>query len=419
MTRPPNHATATLQGALVAGLRFTGQISRLLLVLYIGRELGATALGLYGLVASTSALLVSLVGLEYHSYAARELLRVPQTERGPIVLRQLRLYLYAWAATLMLLTALHFMDALPAYGLGFVALIAPLAHLSLECQRLLTVLARPIAAYVVNALANGLWVFPLLFAAWQWPLTANLSTVFGAWAVGCGAASLLGATLLVRSGTLRGARSGDASPTWLGLRSGLVFLGSSACLLAIDTLDRYAIEHWLTTHDVGVYTFYATLARSHRDLLFVFAVVPVLPAMIAPSSGPLLRGLGRRITWTSIVLALALSAGLQLALIVLHRPEWSEHPAAFYMLLGGNVLFGWSTGPHYTLYRAGREASLFYAHATGVLIAAVASYLLIPRVGVEGAAAANGIALSAIAGLKYRAAMGLRRSAPVATDSAT
>jgi O-antigen/teichoic acid export membrane protein len=62
---------------------------------------------------------------------------------------------------------------------------------------------------------------------------------------------------------------------------------------------------------------------------------------------------------------------------------------------------------------------LFYTHATGVVIAAVASYLLIPRVGVEGAAAANGIALSAMAGLKYLAVMRLRRSAGAATDSAT
>jgi hypothetical protein len=402
---------------VVGALRATAMASKLLLALYLGRAFDPSALGTYGLFASTSAFALSLVGLEYHQHAVRELLQSPE-RRGSIVLSQVRVYAAMYLVVPLLVGPLFIASGMPNFCAGFLAIVIPAAHISQETQRLLTALSRPILAYVVNATANGLWVVPVLAMAVFNPSMVGLKTVFGAWAVGASLGALLGVSILVRMQVLRGARWRDSAPNWRGIRTGLVFLASALCVIAIDTVDRYALEWLRSTAEVGVYTFHANIARAHRDILFVVAVAPVLPALVAMPRGAALDAaarataarLARGITIASAVLAVALGVGIHVALAIARRPELSQHIGSFYWLLGGNLVTGLSTAAHYGLYAARHDAAIVRSHAAGLLIAVALSAACVPAWGVTGAAVANCLAYCAIAWLKYRAYAGVYRS---------
>jgi O-antigen/teichoic acid export membrane protein len=393
-----------LIAGIVAALRAISLASKLLLALYMGRYLGASALGVYGLFAATSGFALTLVGLEYHQHAIRELVQSPE-RRGSIVLSQFRLYALSYALAPLVIVPLFMLSGMPHFCAYYLAIILPAAHISLECQRLLTALSRPIAAYVLNALANGFWVLPVLVLGFLRPGSVSVQTILAAWAAGAVSAALLGLTLLARLRILQGWRWSDSAPRWLGVRTGLLFLATSLCLLAIDSVDRYTLQLLASTRDVGIYTFHANIARAHRDILFVMMVVPAMPALVE-ATGPNAHDrqqLAKRLAIASAALAVAMTALIYVALALANRPELSENVASFYWLLAGSVVTGLSTSAHYRLYAARQDRAILRAHGLGLTVSVALTWACVRSWGIQGAAIANCLALGSIALSKYRA----------------
>lgn len=421
MTEPPrSQSQLTWLGLGTGALRAISLGGKLVLLVFMGRAFAIDALGIWGIFTATAGLLVSLIGLEYHQHSLRALVQARANGALPssIVLSQVRLIGLVYAFAPVVAVPMFLASGLPAWCAWYLALTVMALHVSLECQRILIALERPLSAYVVNTVANGLWILPVVMIAWRKPTWFTLRFVLAAWAAAALVAALLGVVKLARTDVFRGGSLSHAAIDWAGVRTGLSFLASALCLLAIDTIDRYALEWLRTTTEVGVYTFHASIARAHRDLLFVVGVAPVVPQLIGNGHRAGMEqhsavGLShaRRIVVVSALLGAALVIAMQLVPLVTERPELAAHASSFYWLISGNVALGLSTFAHYALYAARRERTLLHAHIAGLAVATLASAALVPRLGVLGAAAANASGLSAIALYKQLAYVRLHRVA--------
>jgi len=400
-------------GILAAGLRLLGMAGRFVLLLLIGRTMSAEELGVYGLFAATAGLLTQFVGLELHQPAVRELLRRSPPDRESIVRAQLRTYLLAYLAlpvAIAIACATGLISVAHSVLLGLVIIGS---HLSLESQRLLIAAGRTELAFLVLSLAQGLWVFPLAIAMWFVPGLRSLDVVLGTWsaaaliAAAIGLYSLRSANLL----TTRAAGRADMAFVRSAWASARIFMASSLVFLLIESIDRYALQHFNGHAAVGVYTLYAGVARALREVAFAAIVARVLPQLVTASqrhepaaARAAVRLIARRLVAFVGVAAPLIAVGLLGVLPFLNNPLYGAHLLAFGVLLVSAVVGTMTLVPHYALYAAGHEAAILRTHVITLLATLAGLVLLVPRFGVDGAALASLLAALLMLVLKWSAA---------------
>ena len=405
-------------GLVAAGLRLLGMSGRFVLLLLIGRLLSAEDMGVYGLFAATAMLLVQFVGLELHQPAVREVLRRREHEREPVVRAQLRTYAIVYLflpAAIALAWAWGLVSAGHTVLLGLVIVGS---HLSLESQRLLIAADRAAQGFFVLSLAQGLWVFPLALLWFVAPALRTLDVALTAWA--CAAALATGYGLrglrscgLLTPGSGRAADLAFVRSAWPSAR---VFVASSLIFLLIESLDRFALDTWTGIAAVGVYTLYSGIARTIREVGFAAIVAKNVPTLVtasqrgdAAAARSALLALQRRLAAFVIMAAPCLLGGLVLLLPLLDA-VYAGHLPTFCILIAAAMIGTMSLVPHYELYAAGNEQVILRSHLATLIGAIAALGVLVPPLGIDGAALAALISSALMYFLKWAAARRCRRN---------
>jgi O-antigen/teichoic acid export membrane protein len=383
-----------LAGAM---LRLVSIVAKFGLTIYLARYLSTADLGVYGLVTATTAIGMQLVGLEYHHFATREVVRATHERRGLVVSSQLRVYgaSYAVAAcALALAGGLGWISGSTALWLG--ALIMG-NHLGQEAHRLLVALSRPREAYWVLAIGQGLWVFPAVVMGLLWPSLRSLPIVLGCWTafvlIGLG----VGLLLLRREGLPRRSRSAAVSSIIRqGLPVGALFLISSVSFQLVDYSGRYFLSGYREAAQVGVYTLFSSIASALRDLLFAALITVVSPQMVAAAKAgdyALLRRLGaglqKRCTgWTAALIPPFVVLGYAASRLS-GRAEIGRGFKAYLLLLAATLVTNYSMGAHYTLYALRADRQLMYTHLGAAAVCLGLQAWLTASWGASGAATAT------------------------------
>jgi O-antigen/teichoic acid export membrane protein len=377
---------------LVRGLTL---LSRFLLSILLARMLTPADLGYFGLVSASLSFGIVLTGAEFHNFLVREIVVATPHQQVAYFRNQIVVYLGTYFAILTI-TALTIAVrpnlAVPA--MWFFALLV-VEHLTLEAARNLVALSWPIRANIVLFLRGGLWVYAIGGIMVLQPAARNVNAVFTVWIIG-GAIALAISAIFFRTLPWRQVSWQAINRHWIwnGMKTSVPFMLIVACALTANYADRFFINAYLISEELGIYTFFSMLTIGIQSLVTTISQQYLPKVVMTYKSG----GAAYRITLVRFLRTIALSiviidAVATLAIYpllwFLSRPEYTAKIHIFFLLLLAASLRALADVPAHGLYSMRADRSLFVSNLASALLATGISFAFIPSMGLLGAAIAS------------------------------
>ncbi|WP_044591791.1 lipopolysaccharide biosynthesis protein [Bradyrhizobium sp. LTSPM299] len=389
-------AVAGTMSALI--LRVLTLASRFLLSLLLARMLTPAEMGEYGLLTAVLAFALLAIGLEFYSYTLREMVPATPERRIRIIVDQIALCIGALLAIGVVVGGATFAGVFPARLAPWFLLLLVTEHVSLEATRILIITSRPVRAYVGVFLRGGIWVYAIALLMFTTPSTRTLETVLAWWALG-GVAAVGFSAVSLSDLPWRGL--GECRPDWRAIRQGLrtarPFMLTAGGALVISYVDRFVINEFVGRDALGIYTFYSTILIG---MLSLGASVShqFLPKVIAghAAGAQAYRAALRSFFWSMLALASGamIFSGLVMRpmLAALGLSVYASSIWVFHAMLPGIFLRMMADVPSYALYAARSDKYLLLCNLGSAVVSTVLNLLLVPRIGIYGAALAGGVA---------------------------
>lgn len=367
--------------------------SRLVLLVVLARFMSPADVGFYGLFTATLVFSVLVIGGDYYTYSQRELLSRPQPEWSFVLQHQLLGTLLLYGLLVPLQWLFFAFDLLPHEWMLWFFVILLVEHLAQEINRLLVAMQRPLLASWVLFVRMGLWVWPLLAIMWTDPTTRHLESVFMAWFAGSLLSVLIGLAIVVKSAAPWRRWPIDVSWILKGYRVGLLFLIATMSFRALQTFDRYVVEHLAGPDLLGVYVFYTGLAMAVIGFLdpavFSFLYPRLVRAYRQGQRAEYQRVL-KELAWSATLLSalMAVTVGV-LAPVIFNwtgQAIYQERLDLLWLLLSMVVLYAIGMVPHYGLYARGADSVIVTAHVGSLIVFITTVWLTAPSMPVEAAA---------------------------------
>lgn len=403
----PSAAKTAASNALLQGLTL---LSKALMTVGLARFLSVADVGLFGLFFATVNFSMHAVGLDFHAFSARELLKVHGVGVARLLRNQAALHLLTYVVALPALTLL-----LPAASLlpwelaGWFCVLLVLEHLGQELQRALVTLQRSTLASVSVFVRQGAWgiAVPLLMALD--PGHRDLTTVWFGWTL-CEVLGLLLGLWFVRDLPWRAASVLTIDWSWVrgGIRSAAPFFVATLALTAMRTVDRYALRHFWNDEAVGVLTFFVFVRNAIQGLIDAGIIFVMQPRIVAAHQRGQLDEYARLMRNLFISVLAAASGLCVVAALVINpvleligRTEYVRERTAFFAVLVMTVVASVSDVPHTALYARHFDRAIIVCALLGLATALVGNLLLVPAFGVLGSvlATTSGFAVMGLFGL--------------------
>jgi O-antigen/teichoic acid export membrane protein len=359
------------------------------LTLFITRYLGLAELGVYGIIASASALAPVLLGFGVANNLGRE-----AAKSGPasITLRVLQYFLFLIPAYIGLCAVSVLIWQAQSYWLCLLALVLFLDHLQTEMFSLMTMTGGAYGANIAYFIRFAGWsLFYIPLALFE-PSLRNLTAVLLFWLAGCVVASILTVFLTLHWRWRAAIRALPGAKLELPHKHGSMALYvGDVCNVSFVYLDRYIIGIFLSPTILGVYVLYWSITNALNNLITISVVLierGVLVKVAQSSSHTFNRAL-RVVCLKSIGMALALGglATIMMYVAVPHlgRPVAEAYLPLMFVLSAALILRTLYEVLGISFYAYGRDDLVLYS-VIGVLIVALGLNLwLDPRIGIWGA----------------------------------
>lgn len=401
-------------------LRISAAGGKFALLLVLARTTDAAAVGLYGLVAATITLGLYVVGVDYYTYTTRQLLRAIGPSPGQVIRDQASLQGRTYLLSMVPVVVLFATGLLPWRVAPWFLGILITEHVSLEFYRLLIARKRPLRANAVFFLRTGSWSFGWSGLALVWPSARSLDALWIAWVLG-GVLAIAVGTMWMRDVIIAAV---TARPDWERIRRGLrvawQFLVATLAFRAMLTIDRYVLEAFRGTAEVGIYTLYIGMANVVVLIVQSGVVVVLFPRLVeGRDRGDDVAFRHQLSRFTRIVGASAIAAGMLVGaaviplLTMLGNPSYRADLASFWVLLVGTTVAALNFIPHYVLYALDKDREIMMMTLLALVVAVAGDLLLVPVFGLAGAAIATLFGFVCLAGGKtvaVRLALGERIS---------
>jgi O-antigen/teichoic acid export membrane protein len=372
-------------------------LGKALLVFLLVRRLPVNEVGEFGLLTTTQSLAMFVLGLGFNAYSVREILQRKPEQVPPLLRDQLVLHGLAYVVVLPALLGVFAAGVIPWGLAGWFYALVVLDHIAQEVHRVLVTLSRATRATFLLFLRHAAWIYLLAGLAFFAPAVVTLRAVLGAWAAGEAAALVLSAYWLR---DLPWAAALRTRVDWAWLRRGLTvaapLLGSTLAYTAMYAADRYALESFRGTEEVGVYTFYGYVRNAIVSLLEIGLVSLIQPRVVAAYQrgdaaeyGRLMHGLLLGLLGLSGLLCAAAALLLGPVVRLIDKPVYGDYPGAFGLVLAFTIAGAVVNVPLLALYARHRDRQTLLACLAGLGVAVAANLLLVPPFGPAGAAAAT------------------------------
>lgn len=362
-------------------LRGVTLLSKFALVFVLAKFLEPAEVGLYGLLAASVGFGLFALGLEFYTYAMRELIASPENLRKNILSNQLIFYGLIYIFFLPTFVAIFFADFLPWILFFWFYVLLILEHVAQELNRILIGLSLQLEASFVLFIRSGAWGVVLIPIFWLYPNMRNLDVVLIAWSFGAFVACILGVIYVVRNIEMGSRFFVDWAWIKRGLQVAFPMLLAAFAVRGLFTFDRYWVEALGGLETLGAYVLYAGIGTAIISFLDAGVVVFFYPRLVSaarsmsfPEFMSSMKILHLNIILaTSVLTALAYTASL---FIVewLDRPVYADNFHLIKWLLLGMFIYGISHTPHLGLYAQGRDRTLLFSQIgallTFVLVAA-------------------------------------------------
>lgn len=401
----PTKMKAAVHFALDSGvnmlLRGFTLVSKFFLLVYLAKILAPEQLGIYGLFTVTVSYSLYLLGLDFYTYAQREMLSLPRTAWGGIINNQFMFYGVVYLVMFPLLLLVFFVGWLPWQMIGWFYLVLTFEHISQELYRLLVTCGRVTMANVTLFFRGGAWVLAVLLLFKIKPEIHSLTPIWACWSLGV-AISIGIAIIAVRKEI--DSPTGHIPTDWVWVRRGLKvatpFLIATLALRGLFTLDRYFLDLYEGKSAVGIYSFYMGIANAMMAFADAGIISRLYPRIIAAySSGNYeeyrrhLKKLAGGIIILFVFFSLCLFLTIKPLLLYIGREVYLEHINTLWILLGAQGVYCLALVPHYALFAHGADQAIAVASVLSVIVFVGAAIFLIPHM------ATLGIALSVLCGM--------------------
>lgn len=356
--------------------------SKFLLIFFLARFLEPAELGMYGLLVATIGYALYLLGLDFYTYATREILKRERNEWGGLLRNQAALTLVLYALFTPMLLLLFVTGTLPwELAFWFFALLV-LEHLNQELMRLLIAISEQLSASVVLFLRSGAWAIVMAGLMLLLPQLRTLETILFAWTVGGLAAALLAFWRLRRLGI--GGWQSRVDWGWIrqGIKIALPLLIATLALRGLYTFDRYWLQALAGLDVLGAYVLFIGIANAMMSFLdagvFAFSYPKMITTFQQGKASEFRHELKQLLIQTTVLACLFVIAALLLIdplLQWLDKPLYIEQKGMFPWILLGAFLFALGMVPHCGLYAQNQDRAIVHSHIVSLIIFIPATWL--------------------------------------------
>ncbi len=363
-------------------IRGFSMASKLFLIVVLAKLLEPSEVGKFGLFIATVSLTVLIIGADFYAYSQRELLKRKKDNWSFIIQHQILAALLLYVLLLPFTLLLFIFELLPKEFVYIFYFILILEHIAQEIYRLLIVMEKQLLASWVLFVRTSIWIWIAIPLMWTIPYLNSLNTILVAWSIGSILSIVLGGYIIYKEVPKWKLYSVDKSWLITGLKVGTFFFVSTISYQGILTIDRYIIEFYSTSIELGVYVFYISLILGIGGFLQAAIFSFLYPKLI--KYYPLKNKLAFQKTMNELTY---FTIGLSLVFIIflyfivpnlinwINKPIYAEYLELFYILLTMLFVFALAQIPHQGLYAMHKDKVIVYSHITGLLIFILNTYI--------------------------------------------
>jgi len=360
-----------VRGAAV-GLRAMGLISRFALMGFLARYGSFSTIGAYGLIYGAALFVPPLLSFGLHYRVNRHLVMARADEVGGRLRDRLILHVLVFEVALLLVVVAGV--AMPAVvarlGGGRLCLLAAgaaLGELLLgEIHLVLVAVQRPLRANAVYFVRSAFWVGPFIVAGLIDRRLVRIEPMMMFW-IGSQGLALLTFVGLNADWPWRAILRRPVEIDWLlrdPAKAASIWLGDVGNA-ASGLADRFVLGLFVTTADIGVYTFLWTLANGTYQLVFSGVVQAGFArfcrlARAVDTPGFQRLFIAEVVNAAAVMLLLGAMTALAMPLLAraLHKSELGGQEAILLLLLAAFGVRIIADVVNYGLYAVGRDRAL-------------------------------------------------------------
>ncbi|WP_156906782.1 lipopolysaccharide biosynthesis protein [Desulforegula conservatrix] len=375
-------------------LRAITLASKLFLLVYLAKRLLPEEIGLWGIFSASVNYALYFIGLDFYTYANREIIGQSKVCWPAIIRDQSLFYLFSYIIAIPILSSIFIYKIIDWQYFKWFFLILTLEHLSQETTRLLIALQYPLHATMVLFMRSGAWVYAVIIIMVTIPESRTLITVFAGWSIGVGSGLII-AIIILSNLDWRQAFSSPPNWKWIirGIETSIPFFIGTLALRGTYTLDKFFLKFNWGEMYVGIYSFYLSITTSLQYLIDAAVLFIYFPKVISfykndqlDSYRSYLRKMSYQICILVSLFIFALGLLIWPMLSYINKASYNEHIGVFWLLLLSNGLIALASSAHLSLYSIGQDRIILTANLLSFFISLIAFSIFIPIFGAEGAA---------------------------------
>lgn len=374
-------------------IRLLAMGAKFLLVILITKYLTIEELGSYSIFFTTVTLLTFLLGFDFYTYTARELIYYKDKQFSHIVNQNI-FFIISYVFVLPLVFLIFQFNYISSKYIFYFYFLLILEHLSQEIYRLLTSLSKPIIANILLLIRSGVWVY-MLGILWFYDVISEktLNIIYICWGISALISVVLGFgyVLVMYKESIS---KFEIDWKWIlkGIKMSTSFFIGTLAYKVIEFSDRYILDLFMTKTDVGVYTFYANISNALQTIIFTMVIMIYYPRVITVYKnnpeiiGNVIKSFYKEVIIYSLVFSVLISAVTYPILFFLDKIELYEYVYVLWFLLVSVFILNLSFVAHYLMYVKHKDNLIRNITILGAVLNIAINFILIPILGILGAA---------------------------------
>ena len=378
-----------------AVLRLATLVTKLVLMLYMGRYLSLSDMGTYGLVFGVVMISTAALGVRLDYVVSRDLVDVQPLVALCKMRDQAVFYLINYLFLFAILVPAIIVNwdnpvntkaILYIFALSVVESYASIVHSNVVS------LGRPIFANVLFFIRAALWVFAAVGLGLAIPAFRTIDVVFKCWLIGV-IVSLV--TALFSWWKMPWQAMFQTAIDWSWVRRGInkcffIWLGTIGLTVGFY-IDRFIVVKYLSLDFVGILTFYVSFTAALHTLILSGVLSFSYPRLIVLHRDHDESGFWREAKQTgwhvsifSAVIAAGIGVGVPLLGFVFKRPELVSETITLVLLLCGTWIRSNAETLYYVLFARHQDRAIWLGNLLYLIPAFGCNALFVPLFGFIG-----------------------------------
>lgn len=350
-------------------IRGTILLSKLLFIVLIAKFLPVEEVAIYGIISVTIVYGSYPLGLNFHNYSARDIVKYDDCEKGRLIKSQIVLHLILYILILPFFGLIFKYELIPILYAWYFFGILIFEHLNNETHRLLIVHSKQLSASILLFLRQAAWVILIALVILIDEDQLSLRVILRSWLLLSFISFLVGCLFFWKMKF-----SGWTEKTdWRWIKKGIpVVIPLFVATISFESIlvfDKYIFLHFNDEQSLGVYVFFISICASLVALVDAGVFAFLYPKMIISIQGGNIvefkKSLNLMFKQTLVIILLFSVIGYIFAPVFLSMFDeiYLNNVSLFYMLLLATIVMCLSYVPHYGLYALRNDFNILIGNA--------------------------------------------------------